>query len=334
MDEHKQGPEGVDASARLLEVISELDELLSYEDKPVDEGTAKVAQDAVAKIAERLARERAERDALRAGEEQPPASGAGDDGAGEPEEQVDAQSAPATGAPLSETADETTVSGAEPVAEGGLEPRVSEEEPLNEPVEAGGGSIASEAQGRADDGADRAGADAAQVEAEGAEAQEAEVAPASFGGLDARAAADEASEVVLTGPEDDASAPAEHNFKTIGQKTYSCPNCGQPVLFSDSHCLECGQGLENVRNHLVACLVCDTVLLDTAKFCKRCGTQMTSVTTRPLSGVDFGADDIANSPRGRYYASALCPACGYELVDGDTFCRNCGRSVTTAAAGE
>lgn len=84
--------------------------------------------------------------------------------------------------------------------------------------------------------------------------------------------------------------------------TATCPSCGATVLPGEAFCDECGASLSNVAPAAVSLNDAPTV-------------QAPSASSAPSNG-----------------QSVTCPACGHQNLPGDSFCDNCGASLSQPAA--
>lgn len=107
--------------------------------------------------------------------------------------------------------------------------------------------------------------------------------------------------------------------------TVVCPACGHSVVMS-KFCCECGHKL-SMSN---VCLKCGSALTPGARFCIRCGAEVSEPKAAPQSqSVSEPAHQSQTEPEPQPQAlKNVCPHCKTELSPGDRFCTNCGADVS------
>ena len=120
-----------------------------------------------------------------------------------------------------------------------------------------------------------------------------------------------------------------------------CPNCGKEVEISTIFCPSCGAKQEKIEVEAFIpkgkrkCTGCGEIIDDKNEFCPKCGTKKEeAVKEEKVAEETKNKEENENAPEVKEDVvvevkeeKKVCPSCGEEITDDDTFCANCGAKL-------
>lgn len=104
-----------------------------------------------------------------------------------------------------------------------------------------------------------------------------------------------------------------------------CTKCGHPVAKGDKFCTKCGQRIEPEKEN--RCPICNEPIAKGSQFCTRCGNKLENSSPAPAENQNTSESQVYTAQQ-QPVLDKVCPQCGAKIVEGNTFCSECGAACS------